>query len=54
MNVDDNLADEEDVVRVALDFLAQMCDPNVLETDKVFWVTTNDGGEITLEDGEII
>jgi hypothetical protein len=51
MNVDDNLADEEDVVRVALDFLAQMCDPSVLESAALFYVTNDDDGNIKLEMG---
>lgn len=49
MNVDPNLTDESDVVRVALDFLAQMCDPNVFESAALFYVTNDDNGNIKLE-----
>jgi hypothetical protein len=49
MNVDDSLTDEEDVVRVALDFLAQMCSPEVFEGNATFYVCNDDQGNIKLE-----
>lgn len=49
MNIDDNLKDDDDVIRVALDFLAQMCDPNVFESAALFYVTNDDNGNIKLE-----
>ena len=49
MNVDDKLVDEEDVVRVALDFLSQMCEVNAMHGECYFYIDNDDEGNIKLE-----
>ena len=49
MNVCDNLDNDDEVIATALNFLAQMCDPEVLECDVTFYITTDDDGAIKLE-----
>ena len=50
MNVDDGLVNEEDVVRVALDFTSQMCAPEALKTSVTFYIANDDNGKIILEE----
>ncbi|OBQ44451.1 MAG: hypothetical protein AN484_07150 [Aphanizomenon flos-aquae WA102] len=49
MNVDHNLTDEDSVVNVCLSLVAQMCAPEVLDGNAVFYVVTDDEGNIKLE-----
>ena len=48
MNVDGQLDNEHEVVSIALEFVARMCDPEVLHTNAMFYVTTDDDGKIAL------
>lgn len=49
MNVDGKLENEREVISLALEFVARMCDPDVLHTNAVFYITTDDDEKITLE-----
>lgn len=49
MNAADNLHDDNDVINFALSAVAQMCAPEVIESNAVFYITTNDEGDILLE-----
>lgn len=49
MNVDGQLENEHEVVSLAVEFVARMCDPDVLHTNAMFYVTTDDDGKIVLE-----
>lgn len=49
MNVSESLQDEEAVTNFAIEAVATMCNPDYLETEAVFYITTDDEGAIKLE-----
>lgn len=48
MNVDESLGDEEAVFLKCLEFVARMCDPDVLNSSAVFYIDT------AVQDGSIL
>lgn len=48
MNADISLNTEDAVIDKSLEFVAQMCDPDVLDSGAVFYIDTDDEGRIKL------
>ena len=47
-NVHESLANEEQTIKLALKYVAEMCDEETMKADCMFYVGENDEGNISL------
>lgn len=48
-NIDNTFKDDMAVVERALEILAEMCDPDYLDTEVSYYIATDDDGKIVLK-----
>jgi len=47
-NVHENLANEEQTIKLALKYVAEMCDEESMKADCIYYIGEDDDGNITL------